>query len=333
MLYLPQPSQTDLLNFYNLIKDKIVKNLNNCTLNQDAKDYLTKEKIKELIISEPKKLLDFHNNIIPKLGLGFTVKNYNKYCKIKKIPLANRTHPEIYLHDLYKPEINKLATVFNYGDFISGHKITSYSLSRILNQSTCTYCNRLYTSTVIVKDEITGRVNDSTRLTRPTFDHWYSQSKFPILALSFYNLIPSCSVCNSSIKGTTEFSLTKFTHPYRKEVNQNFKFDYISESVHTNNVIIKSVSKSKISKTLKEFKIAEIYNAHSEFELKDLLELRYKYSENYLDTLFNKTFKVEVGKHEAYRMIFGTEYEERDFYKRPFSKFKKDILEKLDIKI
>lgn len=333
MLFLPQPSQADLLNFYNLIKDKIVKNLNNSTLNQEAKDYLTKDKIKEIIISEPKKLLDFHNSIIPKLGFGFTVKNYKKYCIIKNIASINRTQAETYLYDLYNPEISKLTKIFNYNDFISGHKITSYNLSKILNQNTCTYCNRLYTSTVIVKDEITGRINNSTRLTRPTFDHWYSQSKFPILALSFYNLIPSCSVCNSSIKGTTEFSLTKFIHPYRMEANQNFKFDYISESVHTNNIIINSLSKSKISKTIKQFKIAEIYNAHSEFELKDLLELRYKYSENYLDTLFNKTFKVEVGKQEAYRMIFGTEYEEKNFYKRPFSKFKKDILEKLDIKI
>lgn len=47
---------------------------------------------------------------------------------------------------------------------------------------------------------------------------------------------------------------------------------------------------------------------------------------------FNNTFKLEVSKNEAYRMIFGVEYSEDDFYKRPFSKFKMDILSKLGIK-
>lgn len=333
MLYLPKPSQANIEIYYNLIKDRVQKNVINSTINIDVKNYLTEDKIKEIIYNEPKNLLNFHNEIIPKLGNGFNIANYNKYYKIRRIEVNKRAPAQTYLYDLYDPEVKKLRLIFNYKDIFTNHKITSYALSNILNQNTCTYCNRLYTSTVIVKDEDTGRINNSTRLTRPTFDHWYSQSKFPILALSFYNLIPSCSVCNTSIKGSTEFSLTKHVHPYRKEINQNFKFNYIYESVHINNITIESTVNSKISKTLKEFKISEVYNAHSEFELKDLLELRYKYPENYLDTLFNKTFKVDVGKKEIYRMIFGTEYEETDFYKRPFSKFKKDILERLDVKI
>lgn len=333
MLYLPKPSQANIETYYNLIKDRVEKNVISSTINTDVKNYLTEDKIKEIIFNEPKNLLNFHNNIIPKLGYGFNITNYNKYYKIKRIEVNRRTPAQEHLYNLYDPEIKKLCLIFNYKSIFTSHKITSYGLSKILNQNTCTYCNRLYTSTIIVKDEVTGRINDSTRLTRPTFDHWYSQSKFPVLALSFYNLIPSCSVCNTSIKGSIEFSLTKHVHPYRKEINQNFKFNYVYENVHTNNVTIESTTNSKISKTLKEFKISEVYNAHSEFELKDLLELRYKYSENYLDTLFNKTFKVEVGKKEAYRMIFGTEYDEIDFYKRPFSKFKRDILDRLDVKI
>lgn len=58
-----------------------------------------------------------------------------------------------------------------------------------------------------------------------------------------------------------------------------------------------------------------------------------KYSDNYLNTLFNATFKVTVSKPEVYRMIFGVEYDNVNHHKRPFSKFKRDILEKLGVVI
>jgi hypothetical protein len=65
--------------------------------------------------------------------------------------------------------------------------------------------------------------------------------------------------------------------------------------------------------SLNDFKIKEIYNTHSEKELKDLLDLRYKYSKNYLDILLNKTFSgLSMSKEEAYRMIFGIEIKEED---------------------
>jgi hypothetical protein len=51
-----------------------------------------------------------------------------------------------------------------------------------------------------------------------------------------------------------------------------------------------------------------------------------------LETLFD-SFDLAVGEQEAYRMIFGTEYNDEDHHRRPFSKFKKDILAKLGINI
>ena len=51
-----------------------------------------------------------------------------------------------------------------------------------LNIDTCTYCNRNYTLDF-------KNLNNS----RAQLDHWFPKESFPILALSFYNLIPSCS--------------------------------------------------------------------------------------------------------------------------------------------
>ena len=50
-----------------------------------------------------------------------------------------------------------------------------------LNLSVCPYCNRQY---------IFG--TDNNRKVGAQFDHFYSKSKYPYLALSFYNLIPVC---------------------------------------------------------------------------------------------------------------------------------------------
>jgi hypothetical protein len=67
-----------------------------------------------------------------------------------------------------------------------------YDLAALLDTRACVYCNRQYTLTVVAMDEIT----------RPEFDHFYSQSEHPLLALSFYNLIPSCHICNATLKGS-----------------------------------------------------------------------------------------------------------------------------------
>jgi hypothetical protein len=37
---------------------------------------------------------------------------------------------------------------------------------------------------------------------RPALDHFYPESLYPFLAISHYNLVPSCHQCNSSVKSS-----------------------------------------------------------------------------------------------------------------------------------
>lgn len=62
---------------------------------------------------------------------------------------------------------------------------TAYWLQRQLGVKLCPYCNRMYTTTLFGEHRI-----------RPDFDHFYPQSNYPYLAVSLFNLIPSCSMCN-----------------------------------------------------------------------------------------------------------------------------------------
>ncbi|HTN20454.1 MAG TPA: hypothetical protein VL125_08270 [Pelobium sp.] len=333
MFYLPKLIKSEETTYRNLLLKKIRDALTLSTLSPAAKGFLTSARIKAILTDEPKDLMAHHDAILPLLSPGLSVSVYEEYWLGKHKQIARRSARERRLIRQYGPEMEKLKRVFDYDEFIMGHKITSFKLAKMLNRNTCTYCNRVYTTTIIFKDPKTGQVNNGTRVTRPNYDHWYAHGKYPILGLSLYNLIPSCTICNSSVKGAVDFSLSKHLHPYTNKPEQDFNFNYKSQSVNTNNVVIDVQSKSKSANTLAAFQIAEVYNEHSAYELKDLLELRYKYSDNYLDTLFNRTFKVVVSKKEAYRMIFGTEFEDIDHHKRPFSKFKKDILEKLGVKI
>ena len=191
----------------------------------------------------------------------------------------------------------------------------------LLNIDTCIYCNKNYTL----------QYDLETNHARAELDHWFPKNDFPILALSLYNLIPSCHSCNH-IKGASKDydwlkALENQNHPYCDKNDFSFSYDY--KTYNDLSIKIKVEKDSKTDKTLKFNKTEEVYNAHSNKELKDLLDLRYKYSENYIDILIHETFKGVMSKEEVYRMIFGIEIKEEDYHKRPFSKFKHDIIEEL----
>ena len=91
----------------------------------------------------------------------------------------------------------------------------AYDLAQKLKVNVCSYCNRNYTFTIR---------NKSSKSTRPDFDHFYDKGTHPILALSFYNLIPSCILCNSRLKSTAKFSINTHLHPYKDSFNDYAKF-------------------------------------------------------------------------------------------------------------
>jgi len=197
----------------------------------------------------------------------------------------------------------------------------AYVLARNLDINTCVYCNRNYTSTV-------------KKITRPEFDHYFSQAQHPLLALSFFNLIPSCSICNSNIKGKKELILKDNLHPYIDNCLEDFVFSYDYDIKVKDSLVskVKYLRKgSKVEKTFIFFKINEVYNAHTE-ELRDLIKIRETFSDRYLEVLSKTVLSgVRIGKDELYKLAFGVHLDEKNISKRPFSKFKKDILIELGI--
>ncbi|MDQ0593677.1 uncharacterized protein (TIGR02646 family) [Chryseobacterium ginsenosidimutans] len=272
----------------------------------------------------------FDKIIDERIGEGLLQNSTRKFLKrYKNILIKGKPNLLLKVHQKF----NLIVTDQNFDNLKTCFKNRGYKTQfqenygkdflEKLGIDTCVYCNRNYTIQ-LVEDRA-----------RAELDHWFPKETYPILALSFYNLIPSCHSCNhikhnNAPEGGWNNALQNINHPYLEDKASIFSFSYFFISINQPKAIIKSTSE-KAKKTIEFNKIDKIYEAQSDRELKDLLDLRYKYSQNYLDTLLNKTFTREfsMSKEEAYRMVFGIETKEEDYQKRPFSKFKKDIIDEL----
>lgn len=227
-----------------------------------------------------------------------------------------------------KKEIDSIKSLFDYDMWIdynpksTYHFYNAYDLANNLDIATCPYCNRIYTKTVI----------NPSKITRPTFDHWFPKSKYPLLALSFYNLVPSCNICNSG-KSNDPFELNTHFHPYHKSADPNFNLSYRFSFDHTNygSFRFKIINNNVFSKKSTEaFKLEHIYKMHED-EIVDLRQIRDVYSVDYLEMVKKKILLNHISDEEIYRLAFGVHIDEAKFDRRPLSKMKKDILIELGI--
>lgn len=291
--------------------------------------YLTRAKVKEIIESKPQELWSnlepFYRNIST-----YNENDFDLYISAIKKNKSERSEGETVVFEKFNRINKKIEKVFSYSTLSKKNKSYNlYLLANNLSQSTCTYCNRLYTNTIISED-VDGV---ELKISRPQFDHWFPNTRFPLLAVSFFNLIPSCTVCNSNLKSDEIFQISTHYHPYVDKIlpkDIKFSFSYTSKTQSGLKVTL-NTTKNNIDKVLKIFKIQEVYNAHTD-EVKDLLKIKRLYNDRYLRILANETYdNLKISKEELYRLAFGTYYDEVDFKKRPFSKLKKDILEELEI--
>src|SRR5690606_9269076 len=125
-------------------------------------------------------------------------------------------------------------------------------------------------------------------------------------------------------------NLANHIHPYiDTDSSASYSFGYLPLSINKSQIIFKnnSLLHRKGIDTVKALNLELIYQGHADKELQDLIDLRYKYSSNYLNILLNKTFPdIEISKEERYRLIFGIEIEAESYHKRIFSKIKNDII-------
>ena len=252
-------------------------------------------------------------------GVSYCIKKYfEDEDNLKRVLIGLPTELDSIKSKFRKDK--NIRKIFDYENWLNYDKYNAYDFAKKLDIPTCPYCNRTYTKTVITQK--------GEKIIRPEFDHWFPKSEYPLLALSFYNLIPSCHICNSNVKGKTEFKLDSHFHPYNLASNVKATFSYNYKSC--DGYRIKINTKDDFSRdSVEAFQLENIYQAHED-EVKDLIKIRQAYSDKYIEIL-NKSLKINLSKEEVYRLAFGVHYEDDKFDRRPLSKLKKDILTELGI--
>ena len=293
--------------------------------------------LKEIIAKHVEKVQDYINYD--------ALQNREKTYVKKNIEYILKAKPEEFDNIILKIkqnniDNNRLKKAFvggsKYGGNIGYAKLSSkgtstynaYDLAKEIRVNVCPYCNRNYTFTI---------KNKNSKSTRPDFDHFYDKGTYPILALSFYNLIPSCILCNSRLKSTAKFSINTHLHPYKDSFNDyaKFKFKVIDSRFYYNEkgfeLKLETFGDKRAEKVKEDFALEILYQEHKDTVL-ELIQKREIYPDSYIDELFQQyegtLFK---NREDLLRLITGGYMEDKDIDKRPLSKLIKDISEELDL--
>lgn len=284
----------------------------------------------DLLTAEPQQLIALNTAIMSQLVSGYTEADLLAYqkAKIKK----NKQSSDINLINQYEDVLARLKEAFDYKGNITNNPNRAYRLTEMKGSNVCTYCNRQYIFTVNKP-----RNRSLRHIVRPELDHWFCQELFPLLSLSFYNLIPSCHICNSTAKGSAVFSLSTHIHPYiQHNPNPNISFKPVPSTLYPSHIGVKIDRRqgSREDATIKAFALDEIYDLHGHLEVEELFKFNNTYSTGYLKIVFKdllNEFCPTLTKAEVYRMLFGTELDPKKFGERPMSKLKYDILKYLKV--
>ncbi len=214
------------------------------------------------------------------------------------------------LKNLFVDSIYDLGQHFNKLDFV-----------KRINIDTCVYCNRNYIY------YLSGMVNDPIK---PEIDHFFPKTTFPYLALSFYNLIPSCSTCNGrEAKGTKNPSDYDLVNPYLLDEVSPFLFSYNAENMDVlrplaNKFGIRVYLKKMLAGHNGVFKLDKLYEQHADHVAELIVKGKGRYPDAYREYL-NSYDGIKFDDFEIERLIIGNYTKVDEIHKRPLSKLYQDI--------
>ena len=209
------------------------------------------------------------------------------------------------------------------------------SLCDDLGIKVCPYCNRSYIHTL------------KFHRVRPQYDHFFNKINYPYLAVSLYNLIPSCSICNQSKSKEDTYDPThntyNFLYPYVDEYGNTvrFKTEYngdISYVIGKNekfNLTIENQStdtdfQQKVKRTINKLHTKELYEKHKDYVL-DIIRASQIYSEEYMLDILQKFPNLFNDISDVLRMVYMNYLDKEHWGKRVLSKLTYDIIKEFQI--
>jgi hypothetical protein len=201
-----------------------------------------------------------------------------------------------------------------------GTKYSAYSLIHKLGITVCPYCNRNYIFNIPSSYKRTSQL-----------DHFFNKKAYPFLSLSFYNLVPSCSVCNHlklDIPG-------KYYNPYSTKISVDklLKFsvkvkgvDYMDDE---KDLEIETKHHPAFFANYTNLEIGNIYSKHKDL-VQEIIKKRHIYNHSYISQLLKDYGgKVFKNREDLMTLILSNYITDEELAKRPFAKLTRDIWDQL----
>ena len=312
---------------YEFVKKVVSEKINQIYRNTGKQLSKKAQKMKKKITKEDKEFLED--------VLGFKFNKKLEFCdeeKLKTIAVGKleeiREIFDKYTIDKKRKEILKYILDYektyqkNYRD----------TLLNSMDIEVCPYCNANILFDLNKKSN-TGQI-----------DHFYNKDQNPQYGLSLYNFIPSCSMCNTKIKGQKE--VEGILYPYEESYEKygaKFEIEPTAESIkgelgykEYNKAGFKIKVKTeneKVRKTVELFRTEELYSSIPiKKKVENLREKMKMYSEEYVKMLneLNKEKGQTQFIFSRKQIILGSSYcnSEEEMLNKEYSKLKNDIYEK-----
>jgi hypothetical protein len=294
---------------------------------KDAKDILEKTCYKKI-----------HDKLYNKNGIDLV--------EVKKLLLADRRELQEYICNFGNYSGNKssgklsknessdelsknessdelLKKIFRY-DTYSKRKAAVEILNK-LNVTVCPYCNRQYIFTL------------SKGHVRPQFDHYYPQNQYPYLALSLYNMIPSCSICNMA-KSSLDTLNDAILYPFEEEMGDEARFEIkekkrgnfarIVQGISSEFVIDINTTNAEnekiISTQVEKLHLDGLYNEHKDYVM-DIIKSKYVNSKERIEELLREFPELFDSYEEVKNLLYMNHIQKEYWGNRPLSKLTHDI--------
>ena len=248
---------------------------------------------------------------------------------VKELLFLDRDGMKNFIHKMHKKgkitDPNELLKkVFLYENF--SKRKAAIKILRKMNVEVCPYCNRQYIQTIK-----SGKI-------RAQFDHYYPKSLYPYLALSLYNLIPSCSICNLA-KSSLDTLNDPVLYPYDEEFGYDAKFelqinksgDYVKvwQGLSDNFTIGINTAKGRpiepiINNQVEKLYLKELYNEHKNF-VKDIIKSKNINSSGRIEALYRSYAHLFKSIDEVKGLLYMTDLKKESWGKRPLTKLIHDV--------
>lgn len=221
---------------------------------------------------------------------------------------------------------DEISLVINYEYIKPEHKD---QLLYQFNIPVCPYCNRQYINSY----DYHGQTKSTADL-----DHFLPKSVFPLFAMSLYNFVPSCQICNQRLKKDIS---TNILNPMKDEFGDEARFMIkfpthsqsndeffetimgLNTSFHIDIAYSGHSSKCLVENSIAVFRLKELYQSHKSYALEVLrkkTQIQSYYSEVHL-------LVPNMSRTDFNVLLYGFDIDHGALYLKPLSKFTKDIID------